>query len=124
MDHKQQKAKANKRLRKALGVRRRLRASGDHPRLSVYRSSKHISVQVIDDLQGRTVAAAGDMEASMADSLKGKTKSQRSAVVGTAIAERALAAGVEKVIFDRGRYSFTGRVQALADAAREGGLKF
>ena len=81
-------------------------------------------MQVIDDLQGRTVAAAGDMEASMADSLKGKTKSERSAVVGTAIAERALAAGVEKVIFDRGRYSFTGRVQALADAAREGGLKF
>ena len=124
MDHKQQKHKWKRRQRKQLGIRRRLRATGDHPRLSVNRSSKFISVQLIADLKGVTLAAASDMEKDIATSVAGKTKSERAVAVGTAIAERAKAAGVEVVVFDRGRYLFHGRVKALAEAAREGGLKF
>lgn len=124
MDHLQQRNKWKRRNRKQMGVRRRLRAVSDRPRLSVFRSSKHISVQVIDDLQGKTLAAASTCEAKVASELKGKSKSERSAVVGKLIAERAKAAGVEQVAFDRGRFLFHGRVKALADAAREGGLKF
>ena len=107
-----------------MGVRRRLRASSDRPRLSVYRSSKHIAVQVIDDLQGRTLASASTYEAGLRDALAGKSKSERAAIVGSAVAERARQAGVEEVMFDRSYYLYHGRVKSLADAAREGGLKF
>ncbi len=124
MDHKQQKKKWNRKHRKVLGVRRRLRLASDRPRLSVYRSSKHIAVQLIDDAQGRTVAAASDYEAGLREQLAGKPKTERAAAVGSLIAERARAAGVEQVAFDRGPYLFHGRVKALAEAAREGGLKF
>jgi len=124
MDHLLQKKKWRQRRRKTLGVRRRLRAVSSHPRLSVSRSHKRISVQLIDDTLGRTLASASDFEKGMADSLKGKTKSEKAAVVGKAIAERAIAAGVNTVAFDRGRFLFHGRVKALAEAAREGGLKF
>ena len=84
------------------------------------RSSKHISVQLIDDAKGVTVAAASSLEKEF----KGGTKSEDAAVVGKLIAERAKQAGVSDVVFDRGGYIFHGRVKALADAAREGGLKF
>jgi len=124
MDHLQQKKKWKKRLRKQMGVRRRLRAVSDRPRLSVYRSSKNISVQLIDDLQGRTLASASSLEAEVQNHGDAKTKSDQAALVGAAIAERAKAAGIEEVSFDRGYYHFHGRVAALASAAREGGLKF
>jgi len=106
-----------RRVRTAL----RDRASGK-PRLSVHRSGKHIYAQVIDDAAGKTLAAASTLDKD----LKGKTGATKdgAAVVGKAVAERAKAAGVSKVVFDRGGFLFHGRVKALADAAREGGLEF
>ena len=106
-----------RRVRTAL----RARAAGK-PRLSVHRSGKHIYAQVIDDAAGRTVAAASTLDKD----LKGKTGGTRegAAQVGKVLAERAKAAGVNRVVFDRGGFIFHGRVKALADAAREGGLEF
>ena len=112
------------RIRRHLRVRKRVRGSVERPRLSVFRSNIHIYAQVIDDTVGRTLAAASSKDAKLADSFAGKTKVERAKVVGQLIAERAKAAGVEKVVFDRGGYKYHGRVQALADAAREGGLNF
>jgi large subunit ribosomal protein L18 len=104
-------------------VRNRLKAhAGGKPRLSVHRSEKNISVQVIDDAQGRTLAAASTLEPALG--LRGKSNRHSAARIGAVIAERAKAAGIEEVVFDRGGYLFHGRVKALADAAREGGLKF
>jgi large subunit ribosomal protein L18 len=108
-------------VRRAQRVRTKLRIVGDaKPRLSVTRSTKHISVQVIDDGKGVTVAAASSMEKDF----KGGKKSEDASIVGKLIAERAKKAGVTDVVFDRGGFLFHGRVKALADAAREGGLKF
>jgi large subunit ribosomal protein L18 len=106
-----------RRVRTAL----RARASGK-PRLSVHRSGKHIYAQVIDDAAGRTVAAASTLDKD----LRGKTNAttEGAALVGKTLAERAKAAGVDRVVFDRGGFLFHGRVKALADAAREGGLEF
>ena len=106
-----------RRVRSAL----RARASGK-PRLSVHRSGKHIYAQVIDDAAGKTIVAASSLDKD----LKGKTSSTRdgAAEVGKALAERAKKAGVSAVVFDRGGFLFHGRVKALADAAREGGLEF
>ena len=110
-----------KHTRRAARVRTKLRlVAAGKPRLSVARSSKHISVQLIDDAKGVTVAAASSMEKDF----KGGTKSEDAAIVGKLIAQRASKAGVTDVVFDRGGYIFHGRVKALADAAREGGLKF
>ena len=104
-------------------VRSALRArSAGKPRLSVHRSGRHIYAQVIDDLAGKTIAAASSLDKD----LKGKTGATRqgAAAVGKALAERAKKAGVSSVVFDRGGFLFHGRVKALADAAREGGLEF
>ncbi len=110
-------------LRRRMRVRSKLRKhAGDKPRLSVHRSSKNISVQVIDDMQGRTLAAASSLEAPLG--VVGKNNLEAAAKIGAAIAERAKAAGVEDVYFDRGGFIFHGKIKALADAAREGGLKF
>ncbi|MEL6549679.1 MAG: 50S ribosomal protein L18 [Pseudomonadota bacterium] len=92
------------------------------PRLSVHRSSKNISVQVIDDLAGKTVASASTLEKDLG--VVGKNNMDAASKVGAAIAERAKKAGVEEVIFDRGGFLFHGKIKSLADAAREGGLKF
>ncbi|HEX7969322.1 MAG TPA: 50S ribosomal protein L18 [Stellaceae bacterium] len=106
-------------------VRARIaRHSGGKLRLSVFRSSKHIYAQVIDDAAGRTLAAASSVEKDLRASLKKSTDKAAAAAVGKLIAERAKAAGVAAVVFDRGGYLFHGRVKALADAAREGGLTF
>src|SRR5271166_290576 len=100
------------------------RAANNRPRLSVFRSSKHIYAQIIDDSVGRTVAAASTLDGGLRGSLsKGADRAAASAV-GKLIAERAKAAGIERVVFDRGAYLFHGRVKALADAARESGLDF
>ena len=104
-------------------VRFKLRtAAGGRARLSVFRSNRHIYAQVIDDRAGRTVAAASTVE----DALRGQSGADRAAAgrVGALIAERALAAGHKEVVFDRGGYQYHGRVRALAEAAREGGLSF
>jgi large subunit ribosomal protein L18 len=111
--------------RRAARVRRALRkvATG-RPRLSVYRSSEHIYAQVIDDAEGRTLAAASSLEKDLRESLKTGADKTAAETVGKLLAERAKAAGVTQVVFDRGSYLFHGRVKALADGAREGGLEF
>jgi large subunit ribosomal protein L18 len=109
--------------RRRLRVRRTLRKnSAGRPRLSVHRSSKHIYAQVIDDASGRTVVAASSLEKD----LKATSGADKAAAanVGKLLAERAVKAGVKEVVFDRGGYMFHGRIKALADAAREGGLSF
>lgn len=100
------------------------RAANGRPRLSVFRSSKHIYAQIIDDVQGVTVASASSIEKDTRAKLNTGADKTAAAEVGKLIAERAVAAGVKDVIFDRGGYIYHGRVQALADAAREGGLSF
>lgn len=109
-------------LKRRLRVRNKLRrTAGDRPRLSVHRSSKNISVQLIDDRAGRTLASASSLEKDLG--VVGRNNVEAAAKVGAAIAERARAAGVEEAYFDRGGFLFHGKVKALADAAREGGLK-
>ena len=98
--------------------------SGGRVRLSVFRSSKHIYAQVIDDAAGRTVAAASSLDKSLKTDLKTGADKDAASAVGKLVAERALAAGVKEVVFDRGSYLYHGRVKALAEAAREGGLAF
>jgi large subunit ribosomal protein L18 len=114
-----------------LAVRRRIRLryqlkqkSHGRPRLSVFRSSKNIYAQVIDDSQGRTIAAASSLDATLRAELKTGADKAAAAAVGKLVAERALAAGIKEVVFDRGSYLYHGRVKTLADAAREGGLDF
>jgi large subunit ribosomal protein L18 len=99
-------------------------AAGGRVRLSVFRSSRHIYAQIIDDAAGRTLAAASSLEAGIKSDLKTGADTAAAAAVGKLLAERAKTAGVEKVVFDRGGYLYHGRIKALADAAREGGLDF
>jgi large subunit ribosomal protein L18 len=111
--------------RRKLRVRRNLRTTvSGRPRLSVFRSSKHIYAQVIDDAKGATLASASSLDKEMRASLKKGADKAAAAAVGKLVAERALKAGIKDVVFDRGGYMYHGRIKALADAAREGGLKF
>ena len=111
--------------RRKARVRRSLkRAQGDRPRLSVFRSSKHIYAQIIDDDKGRTLAAASSIDAQFKGSLEKGTNVAAAAQVGKLVAQRALKAGIKDVVFDRGGYIYHGRIKALADAAREAGLNF
>ncbi len=106
-------------------VRRRLRRRNSaRPRLSVFRSNKNISAQVIDDSAGRTLAAASSLEKELRESLKSGSDKEAAARIGQLVAERAIANGVKEVVFDRGSYVYHGRVKALAEAARESGLAF
>jgi large subunit ribosomal protein L18 len=111
------------RRRERLRYRLRQNANG-RPRLSVFRSGKHIYAQVIDDAAGRTLAHASTLEKTVREQVKTGADKAAAAAVGKLVAERAKAAGVTAVVFDRGAYLYHGRVQALADAAREGGLAF
>jgi large subunit ribosomal protein L18 len=112
-------------LRRRSRLRFALRRKGaGRPRLSVFRSGKHIYAQVIDDAEGRTVAAASSLDRALRESLKTGADKDAAAAVGKLVAERALAVGVTAVVFDRGSYLYHGRVKALAEAAREGGLAF
>ena len=116
---------ADRPLRRRANVRRNVRrAAGKRARLSVFRSSKHIYAQVIDDADGRTLASASSLEKEMRESLKTGANIEAAKTVGKRLAERAVAKGVKEVVFDRGGYLYHGRVKALADAAREGGLDF
>ena len=103
-------------------IRKKISGNGECPRMTVFRSNKEIYVQLIDDLSGHTMMAASSREKGIAD--QSGTKIEQSKRVGLLIAERAKEAGIETVVFDRNGYLFHGRVKALADAAREGGLKF
>ena len=112
-------------LRRKNRIRNTLKQQANgRPRLSVFRSSKHIYVQVIDDQAGKTVASASSIEKDLRGSLKSGADTAAAAAVGKLVAERAKKAGVDKVVFDRGGYIYHGRVKALAEAAREGGLEF
>jgi large subunit ribosomal protein L18 len=119
-------SRATKQIARRTGrVRRALRQkSVARPRLSIFRSSKHIYAQVIDDAKGETVVAASSVEKDMRGGLKTGADVAAAKAVGKLVAERAIAKGVKAVVFDRGRYLYHGRVKALADAAREGGLQF
>jgi large subunit ribosomal protein L18 len=111
--------------RRKARVRRSLKANNNgRPRLSVFRSDKNIYAQIIDDATGRTLAAASTIDKDVKATLKGGSTAEAAATVGRLIAERGKAANVAEVVFDRGGYLFHGRVKALADAAREGGLQF
>lgn len=106
-------------------VRRRLsQRNNDRPRLSIFRSNRNISAQVIDDRAGRTLAAASSLEKELRESLKSGADKEAAAMIGRLVAERAVANGVKDVVFDRGSYVYHGRVKALAEAARESGLAF
>jgi large subunit ribosomal protein L18 len=110
------------RLRRHARLRKKVAGTAERPRLVVNRSARHIHVQLVDDLEGVTLAAASSIEADVR-ATEGDKKAASSRV-GRLIAERAKAAGIEEVVFDRGGYTYGGRIAALADAAREGGLKF
>ena len=112
---------ARRKQRVRLALRRT--ASG-RPRLSIFRSSKHIYAQVIDDVKGLTLAAASSLDEGLTGKLKTGANKDAATEVGKLIAERAIKAGVKEVVFDRGGYLYHGRIKALADAAREGGLNF
>jgi large subunit ribosomal protein L18 len=105
-------------------VRRTLSGTAEAPRLNVYRSLNHIYVQVIDDTKGVTIASASTMEKAVKEKVADMTKVEAAKVVGQLAGERAKAKGVEKVVFDRGGYLYTGRVKAVAEGAREAGLNF
>ena len=110
--------------RKARVRRALISKGGGRPRLSVFRSSKQIYAQVIDDVHGRTLTAASSLEKAMREQLKSGATVEAARVIGKEIAERAKKIGVAKVVFDRGGYMYHGRVKALAEGAREGGLEF
>ena len=111
--------------RRKARVRRAIAAkAGDRPRLSVFRSSKQIYAQIIDDEEGRTLASASTIEKALREQMKTGATVEAARIIGKEIAERAKKAGVAKVVFDRGGYMYHGRVKALAEGAREGGLEF
>ena len=112
------------RKRRHIRVRRRVMGTGERPRLAVYRSLSHIYAQVIDDVSRTTIAAASDVETALKGDVDGKKKSDVATLVGNLVAQRAKEKGIDQVVFDRGGYPFHGRVKALAEAARAGGLRF
>ena len=112
------------RKKRHLRIRSRISGTADQPRLNVFRSSRQIYAQVIDDHSGTTMVSASSLDPELAGKLEGLNKREKAKQVGELLAKRALEKGVVTVIFDRGGYRFHGRVKALADAAREAGLKF
>jgi large subunit ribosomal protein L18 len=112
------------RKRRHRRVRAKLSGTAERPRLNVYRSVANIYAQVIDDEAGHTLVAASSIDKEIAAQIDGKTKTEMAKLVGQAVAERAKEAGIIEVVFDRGGYRYHGRVKALAEGAREGGLKF
>ena len=112
------------RIRRHRRVRRSLSGTPDRPRMAVFRSLTHIYVQVVDDSSGHTLVAASDLEADVRSQRDGKKKSQIAEKVGDTIARKAVEKGIKTVVFDRGGYKYHGRVKALAEAARKGGLSF
>jgi large subunit ribosomal protein L18 len=112
------------RIRRHERVRKKLAGTGDKPRLAVFRSINHIYAQVIDDTKGLTLAVSSTLDLDIRNTLEGKTKKSQAELVGQSIAKKAIDKGVQQVVFDRGGFKYSGRVQALADAARKEGLKF
>ena len=116
--------KTERRKRIHYRIRKVVNGTAERPRMVVFRSNRQIYVQVIDDVKGVTLVAAASNDKALAAECKGKSGKEAAAIVGKAIAERAIAQGINTISFDRGGYLYHGRVKSLADAAREGGLKF
>ena len=112
------------RQKKHLKIRNRFSGTAERPRLAVYRSNNHVYAQVIDDTVGKTIVSASTVEKKVASELKKTNDVEAAAYVGKVIAERAMAANIKEVVFDRGGFIYTGKVKALAEAAREAGLVF
>ena len=112
------------RIQRHKRVRKKVSGTAECPRLCVYRSLNHIYAQIIDDVAGNTLVASSTVEKSVMEMVKDLSKQDAAKVVGQEVAKKALAKGIETVVFDRGGYLYTGRVQCLADGAREAGLKF
>ncbi len=112
------------RLKRHERVRRKVSGTPERPRLSVYRSLNHIYAQIIDDVAGKTLVSCSTMDKTLTETIKDLTKSEAAKVVGQEVAKRALENGITEVVFDRGGYIYMGRVQCVADGAREAGLKF
>lgn len=121
---KQLKQKTAQRDRRRRRIRGHLAGTAERPRVSVFRSLTNIYAQVIDDMAGQTLVSASTVDREIAKQVEGKSKVEAAKVVGQVLAERAKAAGIESVVFDRGGFKYHGRVAALAEGAREGGLKF
>jgi len=116
------KQKRDARIRRHRRVRKHVRGTSERPRLAVFRSNRHVSAQLIDDISGRTLASASTVESTLASGATGNIAA--ASEVGRLVAERAKNAGVDKVVFDRGGFQYHGRIAAVADAAREAGLEF
>ncbi|MCC7385247.1 MAG: 50S ribosomal protein L18 [Deltaproteobacteria bacterium] len=124
MERKLHNQKERTRAKRAASIRKRIEGTAERPRLSVFKSAKHVYAQLIDDIHGKTIVAASSREADIRDSLKGLKKVAKSEKIGAKLAEKAKAAGVTRVVFDRSGYVYHGRVAALAKGARDGGLEF
>jgi large subunit ribosomal protein L18 len=122
MNRSAERTESRRRIRSR--IRRRVRGSVERPRLAVFKSGKHIYAQVIDDASGATVAHASSLDASLKGEKKAGSNRETAARVGTLVAERAKQKGVARVVFDRGGYIYHGKIRALAEAARQGGLEF
>ena len=118
------KSKSEGREKRKASIRKKVSGTAERPRLSVFRSAKHIYAQVIDDVAHTTIATASTLDEQILPSLAGLKKAEKAKKIGAAIAERLKAKGIDKVVFDRNGYIYHGRIMALADAAREAGLKF
>lgn len=124
IDKNEERQRRHARVRKKVNGVRKVSGTAERPRISVYRSLNHIYVQLIDDVKGVTLCSASTMEKDVRAEIKDMTKTDAAKVVGKKAAEKALAKGVKEAVFDRGGYLYTGRVQAVADGAREAGLNF
>ncbi|MBD3235367.1 MAG: 50S ribosomal protein L18 [Candidatus Eisenbacteria bacterium] len=118
------KQRRDSRIKRHRRIRKRLRGTQERPRLCVFRTSKHVYAQIVDDVRGVTLGGASSQSPELGDELQGKNKTEISRRVGELVAERAKAAGIEKVCFDRGGYLYHGRIKAFAEGARKGGLEF
>ena len=124
IDKNQERKRRHARVRKKVNGVRKVSGTATAPRISVYRSLNHIYVQLIDDVKGVTICSASTMEKDVNAEIKDMTKTEAAKVVGKKAGEKAIAKGVKEAVFDRGGYLYTGRVQAVADGAREAGLNF
>ena len=118
------KSRNEARLRRHRRVRKNISGTAETPRLNVFRSLTHIYAQVIDDRAGQTITSASTVDAELKESISGKTRIEQAGIVGEEVARRAIAKGITQVVFDRGGFRYMGRVKALAEGARKGGLKF
>jgi large subunit ribosomal protein L18 len=118
------KTKSEGREKRKASIRKKVSGTAERPRLSVFRSAKHIYAQIVDDVAQRTLVTVSTLDEKVKGELGGLKKTERAKKVGTAVAERCKEKGIDKVVFDRNGYVYHGRVMALADAARAGGLKF